>query len=44
MLRLLSRGAIQARVQFAEGATTFEDRKLAARVTREQVLALAGIS
>ncbi len=44
MVRLLSRGAIEARVQFAAGATRFEDRKLAAQVTREQVLALAEIS
>jgi len=44
LLRLLSRRAIQARVQFAAEAATFENRKLAAQVTREQVLALAEIS
>jgi lyso-ornithine lipid O-acyltransferase len=44
MVRLLGRGTIQARVQFAEGATRFEDRKQAAQVTRQQVLALAEIS
>jgi 1-acyl-sn-glycerol-3-phosphate acyltransferase len=44
LLRLLSRGAIEARVQFSDGAMTFEDRKQAARITREQVLALAEIS
>lgn len=44
LVRLLSRTAIQARVQFAAGPTTFGNRKLAAHVTRAQVAALAEIS
>ncbi|MBZ5722075.1 MAG: 1-acyl-sn-glycerol-3-phosphate acyltransferase [Acidobacteriia bacterium] len=42
LLRLLSRRGVRARVQFASEAKRFDDRKLAANVTREMVLTLAG--
>jgi lyso-ornithine lipid O-acyltransferase len=42
LLRLLSRRGVRARIQFAPEAKRFEDRKLAANVTHEVVLTLAG--
>lgn len=41
LLRLLSRHEIRARVRFAKETRKFDDRKLAARVTREVVASLA---
>ena len=41
LLRLLSRHGVRARVRFAKETRKFDDRKLAARVTREVVASLA---
>jgi 1-acyl-sn-glycerol-3-phosphate acyltransferase len=43
LLRLLSRHGICARVRFAAETRKFDDRKLAARVTRETVASLARV-